>query len=355
MGVPGDQAGVSLGDQPGGLGPDGGVVGRRLAPLADRGVGQGAVDPEHGGDGGRRGDDRDAHDQDAEHDQPPLGVMAQQRLDARREGQQAQQQRGRERHRQPPQPPGHHPIQQARPQEGGRITVGPPDPLQQRAGLVAGRQLGQHLPDDVVAQRGVDRGPGIVERVVLIELMAVHDPDQLGAVAGLDGQIAGQRHVGYAETFAQQGDRLLVPAELAVVVAGGQHHAVILVRGEMLDRVGELGVGVQDPGHVRRRGEHLEPVARDHQHPGQLEPVQHLGQLVGGQRGYLRGRGREVQVAHHDHPAAPPHLEPDQIGDEEPGRGRVAVGRAIPVLRGALGPAALLAFRHRSHVTPPGA
>ena len=171
---------------------------------------------------------------------------------------------------------------------------------------------------------GVSTGDrGSSNALYWIELVAVHDPDQLDAVAGLDGQVAGQRHVGHAEPLAQDGDRLLVPGQLAVVVAGGYHHAVILVRGEVLDRVGELGVGIQDPGHIRGRGQHLEPVAGDDQHPGQLEGVQHLGQFVSGAGGYLRRRGREVQVAHHDHPAAPPHLEPDEIGDEDGIRGPV--------------------------------
>ena len=70
--------------------------------------------------------------------------------------------------------------------------------------------------------------------------------------------------------------------------------------------------------------------------------------------GDLRGRGREVQVAHHDHPAAPGHVEPDQIGYEEPAApGRC--GRAIRVRRGAQRPAALLAVGVAVMLTPPGA
>ncbi len=360
VGVARDQAGVSLGDQPGRLGPDGRVVGRRVTALADRCVGQGPVDPEHGRDSGHCGDERDAHDQDAEHDQPPLGVIMQQRPDARDEGHDAQQQGRRERHGQPPQPAGHHPVQQPRAQEGGRVTVGPPDAFQQGAGLVPGGQLGQHLPDHVVAQRSVDRGPRVVERVVLVELVAVHDPDQLDAGAGLDGQVAGQRQVGHAEPLAQDGHRLLVPGQLAVVVAGGDHHAVILVRGEALDRVGELGVGIQDPGHVRGGGQHLEPVTGDDQHPGQVEGVQHLGQFVSGVGGYFRGRGREVQVAHHDHPVAPAHLELNEIGNVEgvggPVRGPLGGGLgASPASVIAQWPGHLPVFVQGGHVTPPGA
>jgi hypothetical protein len=221
VGVAGDQARVARGDQPGRLGPDGRIVGGRVAALADRGVGQGAVDPEHGGDPRYRGDQRDRDDQDAEPDQPALTVMAQQRPDPRHEGQEAQHERRRERHRQPPQPARHHAVEQARSQESARIPVAPPDAFEQRAGVVAGHELRQDLPDDVVPERRVDRGPGVVERVVLIELMAVHHPDQPAAVAGRHHQVTGQAHVGQAQTVPEQRYRLLVPGELPVVVSRG--------------------------------------------------------------------------------------------------------------------------------------
>ena len=180
VGVAGDQARVSRGDQPGGLGPDGRVVGRRVAPLADRGVGQGAVDPEHGGDSRHRGDHRDRDDQDAE----PRPATA------RRDGSAAASTPGAKDRRRSTSAAANgtashhsHPATMRYSRRDPRKAAGSPlhhrTPSSSEPGLVTRRQLGQHLPHDVVAQRRVDRGPGIVERVVLIELVAVHHPDQL--------------------------------------------------------------------------------------------------------------------------------------------------------------------------------
>ena len=328
VGVAADQARVPGGDQARCFGSSGSVVGCRVAPLGDRGVGQCAVDPEHRGDSRHRGDDRDRDHEDAERDQPPLGVMAKQRLDSWHEGKEAQHQSRRERHGQPPQTSHDLAVEETGSEESGGIPVAPLDPLEQRAGLLTGRELGEDLPHDVVAQRRVDGGSRILERVVLIELVAVHHPDQLAVVPGHHGQVAREAHVRHAEAFGEHCGRVPVPGELAVVISGDQHDAMILILSEALDRVGELGMGVQDPGDVRSRGEHLEPVTGDHENPGLVKAVQQLRQLVGGTRGDLR-RGRpEVQVAHHDHPAAPPHLEPDEIRNEEGGGGPVCVRRS---------------------------
>ena len=129
------------------------------------------------------------------------------------------------------------------------------------------------------------------------------------------------------------GDRLLVPGQLAVVVAGRTHHAVVLSVGEMLDRVGELGVGIQDPGHVRRRGEHLEPVAGDDQHPGQRKLFSTWASSSAARVDTSVAVGARCRSLTTTTRLPRRHLEPDQIGDERTlGRGRAAVRRAIRVL-----------------------
>ena len=96
MGVAGHHAGVALVDQAGRLGPGRGVVGGRVGPCADRRLPQGPVDPEQGGRGRHGGhDDHEGHQQ-TEAQQPALGVVMEQCVDAGEEGQEPQEEDGHE-------------------------------------------------------------------------------------------------------------------------------------------------------------------------------------------------------------------------------------------------------------------
>jgi hypothetical protein len=152
-----DHSGKALGHQPGGLGPGRGVVGDRVGPLVEGAFPQRLVDPEHGGQGGHHRHHHDEEDQQPEGDQPPLAVVLQQRPEAGDEGQEPEQEGSDERDGQEPELADDLAVEEPGADEAGRFAVQPLHPVEQRTGVLAGRQLGQHLADDVMAERGVHR------------------------------------------------------------------------------------------------------------------------------------------------------------------------------------------------------
>jgi hypothetical protein len=72
-----------------------------------------------------------------------------------------------------------------------------------------------------------------------------------------------------------------VPGQLSVVIAGQHHHVVARPGGEARHRLGELGVGIEDPAHIWRAGQHLEAVSGDDEGSRAVALTQDGCQFVG--------------------------------------------------------------------------
>ena len=268
VGVPGHHPRVALGDQASRLRPGRGVVGGRVGARAHRRLAEGTVDPEQGRPGGNRGNHQDEGHQEPESEQPPLGVMVKDLVDAGKEGQQAEEQDGHEGNRHQPQLSDDLAVEETGADEVGDVSVQQLDPFEQRPRRLARLQLGQQVTDHVMAERGVHRRPRVFERVVGIGLVPVHHPHPLGAAGRAHHQIADKCELLDAQAFPEDRYRSAVPGQLPVVVAGQDHHLVVGAGGELGHRLGELRVGVEDPPHIRWPRQHLESVPGDHEYGG---------------------------------------------------------------------------------------
>ena len=130
-------------------------MGGGVGPHAHHAFAQGAVDPQHGGQGGHRSDDDHERNEHAEPDEPALGVVVQQRPDPREEGEETQHEGGQEWNGDKPELAHHLAVEQARADEVGQIAVEPLHAVEQRARLLARLELGQDLLHDVVPDRRV--------------------------------------------------------------------------------------------------------------------------------------------------------------------------------------------------------
>ena len=213
VGVAGDQSGVAGGDERGGLLALRRVVAFDLGLTADRRAGHGVVDPDHGDERGEAHDDRDADGGGAEADEPALGVEAQESTDSGEEGDQPEDHGGEERDEEPPRPPGDLPVEQAGRQHLGDLggVVQPAQAVEESAGPIGGRQLGEDLLDHVVAERRVDRRARVDEVVVRVVLVAVDDADLLLAVVGLQDEVARQGDIGGARAVDDRPDHVRRP------------------------------------------------------------------------------------------------------------------------------------------------
>ena len=134
VGVAGDHAGESLGHQASGLGPGRGVVSVRIRPGGHRCLPEGTVDPQQGGGGGHAGHDHHKQYQDAETDEPASRMLVQQVPDTGKEREQAEQEKGDERHGQQPYLADELPVEEPRTDELGDVAVEGLHVLEQRAG-----------------------------------------------------------------------------------------------------------------------------------------------------------------------------------------------------------------------------
>ncbi len=203
VGVPGHHSRVALGHQTSRLRPGRGVVGGRVGARAHRRLTEGPVDPEQGRPGGNHGHDQDEGHQEPESEQPPLGVMVKDLMDAGKEGQQAEEQDGHEGNRHQPQLSDDLAVEETGADEVGDVSVQPLDSFEQRSRCLARLQLGQQVAHHVMAERGVHRRPRVFERVVGIGLVPVHHPHPLGAVGRAHHQIADQRELFDAQAFPE--------------------------------------------------------------------------------------------------------------------------------------------------------
>ena len=162
VGMARHHAGVALGDQAGRLGPGRGIVGRRIGPGADRCLPQGPVDPQQSGHGGhRRHDHDDGHDK-AETQQPPLGMVMEESVDAGEEGKEPQEEDGHEGNGYQPDLPDDLAVEEPRPDEVGDVPVQPLHTLEKRTRASVGlraRAAGRGRHGGQRACRPATRGP----------------------------------------------------------------------------------------------------------------------------------------------------------------------------------------------------
>ena len=308
--VPGQVPGVAVGDKVVGALPGGGIL--AVAASGEREGAERGPGPA-GDDGEDQRDDRDVHDRAVAEDlhvvQPGRGVRVPV-LDPPHFWQHQGEQQDRHQY-QPPQVA----DQLAVHQPGGdeRRKVRRVCHLVEAGEPVAAQPLDlrDDLPDDVVAERGVERVARVVKAVVRVDLVAVLDPDPLAA---RQPQVGGEAQPG-AGDVAHGVRRLQVPGQVAVVVADrvddlpaalghpGQGLAQVVVR---LQDVGRSGAG---------EGQHLHDVAG--QHDGQRNglPVEPPGDDLTAPAGYRGPFRRQVQVADRDDLAAGLDGHVEQFGD----------------------------------------
>ncbi len=174
---------------------------------------------------------------------------------------------------------------------------------------------GQDLAHHVVAERRVERRPGVDEGVERVVLVAVHDAHPLGTLAGVEHEVAGHGDVVGTEPRDEHADGVAVPRQLAVVVAGQHDHAVVGAIGEPAHGGDELRVGVEDGPDVGRAGEHLEAVAGDDEQALALDRLQRRRQRRRGPGRSDRGDVAEVDVADDHDVSAARHGDLDEVGD----------------------------------------
>ena len=211
-----------------------GVVTGRIGPGADGRLPQGAVHPQQGGRRSHAGHDDDEGDEQAEPEQPPLGVMVEQLVDAGEEGEEAQEQDGHEGHGGQPQLADDLAVEEPRPDEVGHVAVEPLDALEEGARAPGGTRA-----------RGAGRGrrggrracPPVttgLRRRCRVDLVAVHHPDPLGTVLGGHHQSRTVRaNAATPSRSRSMRHRSAVPGQLAVVVAREHDHVVVGAGGEL--------------------------------------------------------------------------------------------------------------------------
>ena len=169
----------------------------------------------------------------------------------------------------------------------------------------------QDLPDDVVAQRGVQRVARVAEAVVLVELVAVLHPDF--PAVGQD-QVGGQAQPG-AGHLPDRVRGLDVPGQVAVVVADGVDD-LPAPRGHPQQRCAQVLVRAQDVGDRRPgKAEQLDQVPGQHDGERGLLRRQVPHQRLAGPTGDVRPGRRQVQVTHRDHLPAGRDVDLEQVSD----------------------------------------
>ena len=218
---------IALGDQPGRLGPGRRIVAGRVGAATHRCLLEGTIHPQQGGPRGDGGDQHHEDHQQAEGEQPAVGVVAEEVTDPGQEGEQPEQQDGDERDGDQPQLADDLAVEEARAHEVGDVAVEPLHPFEQGPLGLARLQLGHQVADDVMAEGGVHGRPRVLEPVVRIGLVAVDHVHPLDAFARPDQEVTGQGRPPHPQAGGEDVDRVAVPGQLAVVVARQQDHLVV--------------------------------------------------------------------------------------------------------------------------------
>ena len=161
--------------------------------------------------------------------------------------------------------------------------------------------------------------------------MAVLDVHDAIAPAGRDHEVDGQSQ-GCSGRLLHRGDGSFVPGQPAVVVAGQADDLPPVRRREILQGIGEPGVGLQRrPRVVDRSLQQLEAVAGQDDDARSGPRLDRLGQFGSREDRRRRRLAGQVDVADHQHPPADGNMDLDQVRYENGGLGHCRRGP----LRGA--------------------